>query len=186
MSQRSPRLLADAMLSGRAVIATEVGIVPEVLGPAGLVVPPRSPRALADACLALLGDEERRARLGLAAGCAPRSASPWSRRPRPSARSTWSWSPAGRLPGRRRADAALRPPGRVLGRRGAGARPAGPPGGPGGGERPVRGRGRRRAGRPDPGRRPGRTRRARGGEPMSRPGRPPAPPTPAPATPSGP
>ncbi|MEV7182166.1 DUF3492 domain-containing protein [Kitasatospora sp. NPDC093679] len=66
LSQRSPRLLADAMLSGRAVIATEVGIVPEVLGPAGLVVPPRSPRALADACLALLGDEERRARLGLA------------------------------------------------------------------------------------------------------------------------
>ncbi|MEV8094982.1 DUF3492 domain-containing protein [Kitasatospora sp. NPDC085879] len=66
LSQRSPRLLADAMLSGRAVIATEVGVVPEVVGPAGLVVPPRSPRALADACLALLTDEERRGRLGLA------------------------------------------------------------------------------------------------------------------------
>ncbi|MEV6207488.1 DUF3492 domain-containing protein [Kitasatospora sp. NPDC051914] len=66
LAQRSPRLLADAMLSGRAVIATEVGVAPEVLGPAGLLVPPRSPRALADACLALLTDEERRARLGLA------------------------------------------------------------------------------------------------------------------------
>ncbi|MEV4556119.1 DUF3492 domain-containing protein [Kitasatospora sp. NPDC049285] len=66
LAQRSPRLLADAMLSGRAVVATEVGVAREVLGPTGLLVPPRSPRALAAACLALLGDAERRSRLGLA------------------------------------------------------------------------------------------------------------------------
>ncbi|RPE32761.1 DUF3492 domain-containing protein [Kitasatospora cineracea] len=66
LAQRSPRPLADAMLSGRAVVATEVGVAREVLGPTGLLVPPRSPRALAAACLALLTDHERRSRLGLA------------------------------------------------------------------------------------------------------------------------
>ncbi|MFB7619361.1 DUF3492 domain-containing protein [Kitasatospora sp. NPDC056181] len=67
LSQRSPRLLADAMLSGRAVVSTDVGVAREVVGPTGLLVPPRDPQALAAACLALLRDEERRARLGLAA-----------------------------------------------------------------------------------------------------------------------
>ncbi|MET8699912.1 DUF3492 domain-containing protein [Kitasatospora sp. NPDC004723] len=66
LSQRRPGPLADAMLSGRAVVATDVGVAREVLGPTGLLVPPREPRALAGACLALLRDEERRARLGLA------------------------------------------------------------------------------------------------------------------------
>ncbi|GAA3033055.1 glycosyltransferase [Kitasatospora albolonga] len=66
LAQRSPRLIADAMLSGRAVVSTEVGVAREVLGPTGLLVPPRDPAALAAACLALLGDAERRARLGLA------------------------------------------------------------------------------------------------------------------------
>ncbi|MDH6123272.1 DUF3492 domain-containing protein [Kitasatospora sp. GP82] len=66
LAQGSPRLLADAMLSGRAVVTTEVGVAREVVGQAGLLVPPRSPQALAGACLALLGDHERRARTGLA------------------------------------------------------------------------------------------------------------------------
>ncbi|MFJ7245482.1 DUF3492 domain-containing protein [Kitasatospora sp. NPDC098652] len=66
LSQRSPRLLADAMLSGRAVVSTDVGVAREVVGPTGLLVPARDPRALAGACLALLRDEERRSRLGLA------------------------------------------------------------------------------------------------------------------------
>ncbi|MFJ9441170.1 DUF3492 domain-containing protein [Kitasatospora sp. NPDC101235] len=66
LSQRSPRLLADAMLSGRAVVSTDVGVAREVVGPTGLLVPARDPRALAGACLALLRDEERRGRLGLA------------------------------------------------------------------------------------------------------------------------
>ncbi|WP_371479662.1 DUF3492 domain-containing protein [Kitasatospora sp. NBC_00315] len=66
LAQRGPGLLADAMLSGRAVVSTDTGVAREVVGPTGLLVPPRDPRALAGACLALLGDEERRARLGLA------------------------------------------------------------------------------------------------------------------------
>ncbi|MDH6112678.1 glycosyltransferase involved in cell wall biosynthesis [Kitasatospora sp. MAP12-15] len=65
-AHRGPRLPADAMLSGRALVATDVGAVREVVGPTALVVPPADPQALAVACLALLGDEERRARLGLA------------------------------------------------------------------------------------------------------------------------
>ncbi|WP_050503040.1 glycosyltransferase [Streptomyces monomycini] len=62
-----PRSLVEAMLSGRATVSTDVGAVCEVIGGTGLVVPPRNPRALADACLALLLDPERRARLGAAA-----------------------------------------------------------------------------------------------------------------------
>lgn len=65
-AHRGPRLPADAMLSGRALVATDVGALREVVGPTGLLVPPADPQALALACLALLGDEERRARLGLA------------------------------------------------------------------------------------------------------------------------
>ncbi|MFF2351354.1 DUF3492 domain-containing protein [Kitasatospora sp. NPDC058115] len=65
-SRHRPRLLTDAMLSGRAVVATDVGVTREVVGPTGLLVPPLDPRALAGACLALLRDAERRARLGLA------------------------------------------------------------------------------------------------------------------------
>lgn len=59
--------LVEAMFCGRATVSTDVGAVCEVIGGTGLVVPPRNPRALADACLAMLGDPERRARLGAAA-----------------------------------------------------------------------------------------------------------------------
>ncbi|WP_326770176.1 DUF3492 domain-containing protein [Streptomyces sp. NBC_01591] len=59
--------LVEAMFCGRATVSTDVGAVVEVIGGTGLVVPPRNPRALADACLALLRDPERRARLGAAA-----------------------------------------------------------------------------------------------------------------------
>ncbi|MFE1246675.1 DUF3492 domain-containing protein [Streptomyces sp. NPDC058735] len=62
-----PISLVEAMLSGRATVSTDVGAVVEVIGGTGLVVPPRNPRALADACVALLRDPERRARLGAAA-----------------------------------------------------------------------------------------------------------------------
>ncbi|MET9662952.1 DUF3492 domain-containing protein, partial [Streptomyces sp. NPDC006510] len=59
--------LVEAMFCGRATVSTDVGAVVEVIGGTGLVVPARNPRALADACLALLRDPERRARLGAAA-----------------------------------------------------------------------------------------------------------------------
>ncbi|MCH5672787.1 DUF3492 domain-containing protein [Streptomyces gilvus] len=62
-----PVSLVEAMLCGRATVSTDVGAVVEVIGGTGLVVPPRNPRALAEACVALLRDPERRARLGAAA-----------------------------------------------------------------------------------------------------------------------
>ncbi|MEV4938064.1 glycosyltransferase [Streptomyces zaomyceticus] len=62
-----PAGLVEAMFCARATVSTDVGAVVEIIGGTGLVVPPRNPRALADACLALLRDPERRHRLGAAA-----------------------------------------------------------------------------------------------------------------------
>ncbi|MFJ6786209.1 DUF3492 domain-containing protein [Streptomyces angustmyceticus] len=62
-----PRSLVEAMFCGRATVSTDAGAVCEIIGGTGLVVPPRNPRALAEACTALLGDPDRRARLGAAA-----------------------------------------------------------------------------------------------------------------------
>ncbi|CAL9297794.1 MULTISPECIES: DUF3492 domain-containing protein [Streptomyces] len=62
-----PISLVEAMLCGRATVSTDVGAVTEVIGGTGLVVPPRNPRALAEACVTLLRDPERIARLGAAA-----------------------------------------------------------------------------------------------------------------------
>ncbi|PZT68624.1 transferase [Streptomyces sp. SW4] len=59
--------LVEAMFCGRATVSTDAGAVVEVIGGTGLVVPPRNPRALAEACVSLLRDPERRARLGAAA-----------------------------------------------------------------------------------------------------------------------
>ncbi|MFI8518645.1 DUF3492 domain-containing protein [Streptomyces sp. NPDC085481] len=59
--------LVEAMFCARATVSTDVGAVVEIIGGTGLVVPPRNPKALADACLALLRDPERRHRLGAAA-----------------------------------------------------------------------------------------------------------------------
>lgn len=62
-----PTSLVEAMFCARATVSTDVGAVVEIIGGTGLVVPPRNPRALADACLALLREPERRHRLGAAA-----------------------------------------------------------------------------------------------------------------------
>ncbi|WP_434596156.1 DUF3492 domain-containing protein [Streptomyces sp. A5-4] len=62
-----PISLVEAMFCGRATVSTDVGAVVEVIGGTGLVVPPRNPRALAEACVALLRDPERAQRLGAAA-----------------------------------------------------------------------------------------------------------------------
>ncbi|QIP84784.1 DUF3492 domain-containing protein [Streptomyces sp. Tu 2975] len=62
-----PISLVEAMFCGRATVSTDVGAVVEVIGGTGLVVPPRNPRALADACVSLLRDGARRERLGAAA-----------------------------------------------------------------------------------------------------------------------
>ncbi|MFD3840944.1 DUF3492 domain-containing protein [Streptomyces sp. NPDC058642] len=62
-----PISLVEAMFCGRATVSTDVGAVVEAIGGTGLVVPPRNPRALAEACVTLLRDPERRERLGAAA-----------------------------------------------------------------------------------------------------------------------
>ncbi|WP_326688103.1 DUF3492 domain-containing protein [Streptomyces sp. NBC_01795] len=62
-----PVSLVEAMFCGRATVSTDVGAVCEAIGGTGLVVPPRNPRALGDACAALLCDPARAARLGAAA-----------------------------------------------------------------------------------------------------------------------
>jgi glycosyltransferase involved in cell wall biosynthesis len=58
--------LLDAMAFGRPVVATAAGGIPEAVadGQTGLLVPPRDPRALADALQAVLTNEDRARTLG--------------------------------------------------------------------------------------------------------------------------
>jgi glycosyltransferase involved in cell wall biosynthesis len=67
VSEGFPYSLIEAMTCGRPCVATDVGGVTEAVGDTGLVVPPRSPRLMARACLTLLRDAELRHRLGAAA-----------------------------------------------------------------------------------------------------------------------
>jgi len=68
-SEGLPMALLEAMAWARAIVATAVGGVPDVLsdGVDGLVVPPSDPDALAAALARLAGDPELRERLGQAA-----------------------------------------------------------------------------------------------------------------------
>ena len=65
-SEGFPQIPLEAMAAGRPVIATRVGGTPEAVidGETGVLVEPESPRALAAAIDALLGDEARRESLG--------------------------------------------------------------------------------------------------------------------------
>jgi glycosyltransferase involved in cell wall biosynthesis len=56
-------VLLEAMASGRAVVATRVGAIPEVVGTTGLLISPRSPDELA-AAFHQLSDHSLRKRLG--------------------------------------------------------------------------------------------------------------------------
>lgn len=56
----------EAMACGVPVVSTTGGALPEVVGDAGLLVPPADPEALAAAIAALLDDPDRAARLGRA------------------------------------------------------------------------------------------------------------------------
>jgi glycosyltransferase involved in cell wall biosynthesis len=53
----------EAMLAGTAVVAADASALPEVLGDAAMLVPPTDTRALAEAILAVDGDDLLRARL---------------------------------------------------------------------------------------------------------------------------
>ena len=70
-------VLLEAMAQGRPVLSTTAGGIPEVVGDAGVLAPPRDPRALGDALARLLADPRERARLG-AAGAARARAFLWS------------------------------------------------------------------------------------------------------------
>ncbi|MEV0720760.1 GT4 family glycosyltransferase PelF [Asanoa sp. NPDC050611] len=64
ISEGMPYTIIEAMMCGRPTVSTDVGGVPEVVGGAGLIVPPGDPVALGHACLELLGDRTRRRTLG--------------------------------------------------------------------------------------------------------------------------
>jgi glycosyltransferase involved in cell wall biosynthesis len=65
LNEGSPVSVIEAMAACRAVVATAVGGVPDVVGEAtGILVPPGDHRPLADAIVSLLKDPERRAELG--------------------------------------------------------------------------------------------------------------------------
>ncbi|MBI3825272.1 MAG: glycosyltransferase [Candidatus Rokubacteria bacterium] len=67
-NEGSPVSLIEAMAAARAVVATRVGGVPDLVedGMTGLLVPPANPVIAADAIVALLAEPERRAAMGAA------------------------------------------------------------------------------------------------------------------------
>ncbi|GGU15762.1 GT4 family glycosyltransferase PelF [Lentzea flava] len=67
LSEGFPYSVIEAMTCGRPCVATDVGGVTEAIADTGIVVPPRNPEALSDACLVLLRDAELRKRLGVEA-----------------------------------------------------------------------------------------------------------------------
>jgi len=62
--EAAPRVVLEAMAAGRAVIATAVGGVPEILEGCGELVPERDPERLAEAIARLARDTGRRRDLG--------------------------------------------------------------------------------------------------------------------------
>jgi len=69
LSEGLPVALLEAMAYARAIVATAVGGVPEVLddGTDALLVPPGDPNSLVEAIVTLLEDRDRRRELGVAA-----------------------------------------------------------------------------------------------------------------------
>jgi glycosyltransferase involved in cell wall biosynthesis len=68
-AEGTPRLIIEAMARARAVVATAVGGVPELVtsGVTGALVPPEDPEALGRALIRLLSDPQALERMGVAA-----------------------------------------------------------------------------------------------------------------------
>ena len=66
-SEGSSNAIAEAMASGLAVVATDVGGARELLGDTGVLVPPGSARRFVEEMASLLDEPDRRTRLGAAA-----------------------------------------------------------------------------------------------------------------------
>lgn len=66
ISEGFPYSVIEAMASGRAMVATDVGGVREAVAGNGVLVAPQDARGLADACVALLRDHDRRRALASA------------------------------------------------------------------------------------------------------------------------
>ncbi len=65
-SEENSRAVAEYMAAGRPVVATAVGVIPELVcdGESGLLVPPGDPRRMAGAIAAVLGDRALADRMG--------------------------------------------------------------------------------------------------------------------------
>jgi glycosyltransferase involved in cell wall biosynthesis len=64
ISEAFPYSVVEAMMSGKPVVATDVGGVKEALGETGIVVAPQDAQALADGLIKLLRNQELRQSLG--------------------------------------------------------------------------------------------------------------------------
>jgi glycosyltransferase involved in cell wall biosynthesis len=67
ISEAFPYSVIESMLTGAAIVATDVGGVREALGSTGVLVNPRDPAALARAVVALVGSSSDRQKFGQAA-----------------------------------------------------------------------------------------------------------------------
>ena len=67
VSEAFPYSVIEGMMTGRMVVATDVGGTAEALGDTGILVPAREPERLAQALLWAIGDPALRARYGAAA-----------------------------------------------------------------------------------------------------------------------
>ncbi len=75
-----PTVICEAMNAGRAVVASDVGGIPEIVesGVTGYLAPPRDARALAERVRAVLCDPERREEMERAAHARARTALTWA------------------------------------------------------------------------------------------------------------